>query len=229
MTRVSETPSALQDRLSECFNRLFASARLVAFVKKVSEGGAPDCDSTLEVTHGVAPFYADDGYLVGLHEHVWPALHAFRTSIKASVELEVRFDKMHADIADMEAAHLEAMVDIEWTEPGGHHGTLVLNVEAFAEAVDATVLTAVKRVLGVSFHPSTYGTDTNPVVTNFLAELLHGPDPMAAEATTLSEDAVAIYMASSIRLHLPATRLKGDGIRRMATVRDAVHLHRLHE
>eukprot|EP00873_Tetraselmis_striata_P045140 jgi/Tetstr1/465404/TSEL_010088.t1 len=62
-------------------------------------------------------------------------------------------------------------------------------VEAFTEAVDATVLTAVERILGVSFDPSAYGTDTNPVVTEFLAELLHGPDPTAAEAATLSEDA----------------------------------------
>eukprot|EP00873_Tetraselmis_striata_P015979 jgi/Tetstr1/436243/TSEL_025086.t1 len=54
-------------------------------------------------------------------------------------------------------------------------------VEAFAEAVDATVLAAVERVLGVFFDPSAYGTDTNPVVTDFLAELLHDPDPMAAE------------------------------------------------
>eukprot|EP00873_Tetraselmis_striata_P042217 jgi/Tetstr1/462481/TSEL_007472.t2 len=54
-------------------------------------------------------------------------------------------------------------------------------VGAFAEAVDATVLAAVERVLGVSFDPSTYGTDTNPVVADFLAELLHDPDPMAAE------------------------------------------------
>eukprot|EP00873_Tetraselmis_striata_P021882 jgi/Tetstr1/442146/TSEL_030299.t1 len=54
-------------------------------------------------------------------------------------------------------------------------------VEAFAEAVDATVFAAVERVLGVSFDPSTYGTDTNPVVTDFLAEFLHDPDPMAAE------------------------------------------------
>eukprot|EP00873_Tetraselmis_striata_P025598 jgi/Tetstr1/445862/TSEL_033502.t1 len=37
-------------------------------------------------------------------------------------------------------------------------------VEAFAEAVDATVLAAIERVLGVSFDPSTYGTDTNPAV-----------------------------------------------------------------
>eukprot|EP00873_Tetraselmis_striata_P036281 jgi/Tetstr1/456545/TSEL_043267.t1 len=93
-------------------------------------------------------------------------------------------------------------------------------VEAFAEAVDATILAAVERVLGVSFDPSTYGTDTNPVVTDFLAELLHDPDPMAAEVATLSEDAVA---RTRSRLHLP-TRLKGAGIRRMATVRDAAFI-----
>eukprot|EP00873_Tetraselmis_striata_P035522 jgi/Tetstr1/455786/TSEL_042583.t2 len=93
-------------------------------------------------------------------------------------------------------------------------------VEAFAEAVDATVLAAIERVLGVSFDPSTYSTDTNPVVTDFLAELLHDPDPMAAEVATLSEDAVA---RARSRLHLP-TRLKGAGIRRMATVRDAAFI-----
>eukprot|EP00873_Tetraselmis_striata_P014164 jgi/Tetstr1/434428/TSEL_023528.t1 len=93
-------------------------------------------------------------------------------------------------------------------------------VEAFAEAVDATVLAAVERVLGVSFDPSTYGTDTNMVVTDFLAELLHDPDPMAAEVATLSEDAMA--MARN-RLHLP-TRLKGAAIRRLATVRDAAFI-----
>eukprot|EP00873_Tetraselmis_striata_P018787 jgi/Tetstr1/439051/TSEL_027542.t1 len=249
------------------------------------------CDTTLEVNDGAARFNADDGFLVGLPEHVWPALHAFRTSIKASVGLEVRFDKMQACNADMEAARREAPADIEWPELDGHHGIAVLNVplgspeyvqaymrgkaeelreevdaslskllsakpsrrythalhhhawaplkhcmqhkagywlrnclpsevEAFAEAVDATILAAVERVLGVSFDPSTYGTDTNPVVTDFLAELLHDPDPMAAEVATLSEDAVA--MARS-RLHLP-TRLKGAGIRRMATVRDAAFI-----
>eukprot|EP00873_Tetraselmis_striata_P034486 jgi/Tetstr1/454750/TSEL_041636.t1 len=88
-------------------------------------------------------------------------------------------------------------------------------VEAFAEAVDATILAAVERVLGVSFDPSTYRTDTNPVVTDFLAELLHDPDPMAAEVATLSEDAVA---RARSRFHLPIRRLKGAGIRRMATV-----------
>eukprot|EP00873_Tetraselmis_striata_P044806 jgi/Tetstr1/465070/TSEL_009798.t1 len=93
-------------------------------------------------------------------------------------------------------------------------------VEAFAEMVDATVLTAVERVPGVSFDPSTYGTDTNPVVTDFLAELLHGPDPTAAEALTSSEEEVA---RARSKLHLP-TWLKGVGIRRMATVRDAAFI-----
>eukprot|EP00873_Tetraselmis_striata_P036595 jgi/Tetstr1/456859/TSEL_043531.t1 len=60
-----------------------------------------------------ACFNADDGYLV---QHVRPALHAFHTSIKMSVGLEVRFDKMHAYTADIiwsEAARLEAPTDIE--------------------------------------------------------------------------------------------------------------------
>eukprot|EP00873_Tetraselmis_striata_P006851 jgi/Tetstr1/427115/TSEL_017318.t1 len=382
----------LQGRLPGWFNRLFASARLVAPVKKLGEGRAPDvrpvavgeaerraaeravvdnmkeanlCDTTLEVNDGAARFSADDGFLVGFPEHVWPALHAFCTSITASVGLEVRFDKMQAYSVDMEAARREAPADIEWPELDGHHGIAVLNVplgspeyvqaymrgkaeelreafrtsitasvglevrfdkmqaysvdmeaarreapadiewpeldghhgiavlnvplgspeyvqaymrgkaeelreevdaslskllsvkpsrrythalhhhawallkhcmqhkagywlrnclpsevEAFAEAVDATILAAVERVLGVSFDPSTYGTDTNPVVTDFLAELLHDPDPMAAEVATLSEDAVA---RARSRLHLP-TRLKGAGIRRMATVRDAAFI-----
>eukprot|EP00873_Tetraselmis_striata_P012448 jgi/Tetstr1/432712/TSEL_022079.t1 len=94
-------------------------------------------------------------------------------------------------------------------------------VEAFAEAVDATVLTVVERVLGVSFDPSTYGTDTNAGVIDFPAEVLHDPDPIAAQQVgTLSEDAVA---RARSRLHLP-TRLKGAGIRRMATVRDAAFI-----
>eukprot|EP00873_Tetraselmis_striata_P007432 jgi/Tetstr1/427696/TSEL_017821.t1 len=173
-------------------------------------------DSYLVVDDRSAPLRSEDGvqqgaplattsFCVAIHpEHVWPALHAFRKSIKASVGLEVRFDKMQAYNADMEAARREAPADIEWPELDGHHGIAVLNVplgspeyvhaymrgkaeelreevEAFAEAVDATVLAAVERVLGVSFDPSTYGTDTNLVVTDFLAELLHDPDPMAAK------------------------------------------------
>eukprot|EP00873_Tetraselmis_striata_P013997 jgi/Tetstr1/434261/TSEL_023368.t1 len=70
-------------------------------------------------------------------------------------------------------------------------------VEAFAEAVDTTVLTAVERMLGVSFDPSMYGTDTNPVVTDFLAELLHDPDPTATEAATLSARLQWLGRASS--------------------------------
>eukprot|EP00873_Tetraselmis_striata_P020614 jgi/Tetstr1/440878/TSEL_029150.t1 len=94
---------------------------------------------------------------------------------------------------------------------------ILSKVEAFAKAVDATVLTAVERLLGVSFDPSTYGSDTNPVFADFLAEFLHDPDPMAAETATLSEDAVS---RARSRLHLP-TRLKGAGIRRLALVCDA--------
>eukprot|EP00873_Tetraselmis_striata_P046184 jgi/Tetstr1/466448/TSEL_010976.t1 len=132
----------------------------------------------------------------------------------------MRFDKiMHAYNADIEAARREAPADIEWPELDGRHdGIPVLDaplrspcyvqtymrgkaeelstrraseVEAFAEAVEATVLTAVERVLGVSFDPFTYGTDANPVVADFLTELLHDPNPTAVEAATLSEHAVA--------------------------------------
>eukprot|EP00873_Tetraselmis_striata_P021178 jgi/Tetstr1/441442/TSEL_029688.t1 len=233
------------------------------------------CDNTLEVTYGAARFNADDGYLVGLPEHIWPALHAFRTSIKASVGLEVRFDKMHAYIADMEAARREAPADIEWPELDGHHdipaeelreevdasllsklipakpsrrythalhhhawallkhcmqrkagywlrNCLSSEVEAFAEAVDATVHhTAAELVLGVSFDPSTYGTDTNPVVTDFMAELLHDPNPLAVDAATLSEAGAVTW--ARIMLHLPS-RMKAAGIRRVATVRDAAFI-----
>eukprot|EP00873_Tetraselmis_striata_P029584 jgi/Tetstr1/449848/TSEL_036911.t1 len=69
------------------------------------------------------------GHLVGIPEHVLPALHAaFRTSIKAFVGLEVRFDKTHAYIADMEAPWREAPADIELSELDGHHGIPVLNM-----------------------------------------------------------------------------------------------------
>eukprot|EP00873_Tetraselmis_striata_P045217 jgi/Tetstr1/465481/TSEL_010165.t1 len=253
-------PSQLGVGISAGDSMLIHGVRLIA--EKLSPGaviGAPlatasfcvgihpeveESNNTMEATWGAARFTADDGYLVSLPEHIWPALHGFRTSIKASVGPEVRFDKMHAYNADMEDERREATARIERCGPelDGHHGIPVLNVrlgspwyvhayvrgkaeelheEAFADAVDATVLAAVERVLGASFHPSTYGIDTNPVVTDFLAELyLHNPDdldPTAAEAATLNKDAMA--MARS-RLHFP-TGLKAAGIRRMATVRDA--------
>eukprot|EP00873_Tetraselmis_striata_P019020 jgi/Tetstr1/439284/TSEL_027725.t1 len=212
------------------------------------------CDSTLEVTDGPARFNANDGYLVGLPEHVQPALHAFRTSIKASVGLEVRSDKMLAYIAYMEAALHETPADTEWPELDGHRGTPVLNVplgspecvhaymrgkaaEELREEVDGGgwmrwrwMPPSSRRssgcCLGVSIDPSTYGTGTNPVVIDFLAELLHDPDPKAAEAATLSEDAVA--RARNNKLHLP-TRLKGTGIRSMATARDAACIGRMND
>eukprot|EP00873_Tetraselmis_striata_P036179 jgi/Tetstr1/456443/TSEL_043171.t1 len=213
------------------------------------------CDSTLEVTDGAARFNADDGFLVGLLEHVWPALHAFRTSIKASVGLELgspeyvhaymggKAEELREEVDASMSKLLSAKPSRRYTHALHHRGRaphawavlkhcmqhkagywlrncLPSEVETFAEAVDATVLAAVERVLGVSFDPSKYGTDTNPVVTDFLAELLHDPDPMAAEVATLSEDALA---RARKRLHLP-TRLKGAGIRRMATVRDAAFI-----
>eukprot|EP00873_Tetraselmis_striata_P026257 jgi/Tetstr1/446521/TSEL_034047.t2 len=67
-------------------------------------------------------------------------------------------------------------------------------MEAFAEAVDATILATVKRVLGVFFDPSTYGTDTHPVVIDFPAEFLQNQDDLdhaAADAAILSGDAEA--------------------------------------
>eukprot|EP00873_Tetraselmis_striata_P034566 jgi/Tetstr1/454830/TSEL_041710.t1 len=79
-------------------------------------------------------------------------------------------------------------------------------VEAFAEAVDATVLGAVERVQGVSFDSSTYGTDTDPVVTNFLAELLHDPDPMAAEVATFASELGSVLGRGSFNATSSACR-----------------------
>eukprot|EP00873_Tetraselmis_striata_P033194 jgi/Tetstr1/453458/TSEL_040439.t1 len=59
------------------------------------------------------------------------------------------------------------------------------------------------------------------MVTDFLAELFHYPDSMAAEAVTLSGDAVARVRS---KLRLWPTRLKGAGIHRMATGRDAAFM-----
>eukprot|EP00873_Tetraselmis_striata_P001328 jgi/Tetstr1/421592/TSEL_012536.t1 len=186
-----------------------------------------DCSPLRPVIPALLASLSTDSYMVvDDRTFIWPALHAFRTSIKASVGLEMRFDKMHAYIADMEAARREASAAIEWPELDGHHGIAVLNVPLGSpEYVHAYMRGKAEelrqeRVLGVSFDPSTYGTDTNPVFTDFLAERLHDPDPMAAEVATLSEDTVA---RARSRLHLP-TRLKGAGIRRMATVRDAAFI-----
>eukprot|EP00873_Tetraselmis_striata_P009206 jgi/Tetstr1/429470/TSEL_019378.t1 len=199
---------------NEAWRRTSIQRHIIALLYDLSL--VEECDNTLEVTEGAARFDTDNGYLLGLPEHVWPDLDAFRTSIKASKGFGVCFDKMHADNAGTETARREAPADIEWPELDGHHGIPVLN--AFAEAVDVTALTAAEWVLLVFFHPSTYRTDTNPVVTHFLAELLHDPDPTAAaEATTLREDAVA-KARSMLNL---LTRLKGGGIRRMATVRES--------
>eukprot|EP00873_Tetraselmis_striata_P020153 jgi/Tetstr1/440417/TSEL_028751.t1 len=74
------------------------------------------------------------------------------------------------------------------------------------EAVDATVLTVVERLLGVSFDPSTYGTDTNPVVTDFLEELYYADARMkgrGAEAASASQKELKAFLdqANNSRLH----------------------------
>eukprot|EP00873_Tetraselmis_striata_P011639 jgi/Tetstr1/431903/TSEL_021392.t1 len=87
--------------------------------------------------------------------------------MKVAVGLEARFDTMPAYIADVVAARREAPADIEWpVRIGWPPRHPVLNVEAFVAAVDSSSRhgRAVARGL---FDPSTYGTGTNPVVTDF--------------------------------------------------------------
>eukprot|EP00873_Tetraselmis_striata_P040843 jgi/Tetstr1/461107/TSEL_006246.t1 len=190
------------------------------------------CDSTLEVTDRAARFNADDRILVGLPEHVWPALHAFRTSIKASVGLEVRFDKMHAYNADMEAARQYVQAYMRG------------KTEELREEVDASLskLLSAKpsRRYTHAMHPHAWALlkhcmqhKAGHLLRNCLpsevkacfavsvdATVLAAVERVLAEVATLSEDAVA--RARSM-LHLP-TRLKGAGIRPMATVRDAAFI-----
>eukprot|EP00873_Tetraselmis_striata_P020154 jgi/Tetstr1/440418/TSEL_028752.t1 len=87
-----------------------------------------ECDNTLEATCGAARLNTDGGYLVGLSHRVWSALYPFHTSIKASVGLEIRFDKTHAYNADLDAPRREAPADIEWLELDADHGISVDNV-----------------------------------------------------------------------------------------------------
>eukprot|EP00873_Tetraselmis_striata_P009543 jgi/Tetstr1/429807/TSEL_019674.t1 len=56
-----------------------------------------------------------------------PFMPSARTS-KAFVGLEMRLDKMHAYIANMEAPRREAPADVEPSELDGHHGIPVLNM-----------------------------------------------------------------------------------------------------
>eukprot|EP00873_Tetraselmis_striata_P016460 jgi/Tetstr1/436724/TSEL_025507.t1 len=85
-------------------------------------------------------------------------MHAFRTSTKASVGLEVRFDKMHAYIADMEAARHEAPADVEGPKLDGHHGIPGAGIRRTATVRDATFIGSMKDIL-----PSflTGNSDTN--------------------------------------------------------------------
>eukprot|EP00873_Tetraselmis_striata_P022140 jgi/Tetstr1/442404/TSEL_030530.t1 len=77
------------------------------------------------------------------------ARHAFRTSIKASVGLEVSFDKMHAYNADMDSTRREATAEIEWPELDYHyHGIRVLN-EAEAATLSEDAVAKARQ----AFHP----------------------------------------------------------------------------
>eukprot|EP00873_Tetraselmis_striata_P037014 jgi/Tetstr1/457278/TSEL_043883.t1 len=83
-------------------------------------------DSYLVVDDRSAPLRSEDGVQQGAPlatTSLCVAIHP-----EASVGLEVRFDKMHAYSAGMEAARREAPADIEWPELDGHHGIAVLNV-----------------------------------------------------------------------------------------------------
>eukprot|EP00873_Tetraselmis_striata_P022019 jgi/Tetstr1/442283/TSEL_030424.t1 len=72
-------------------------------------------------------------------------------------------------------------------------------VGAFAEAVDATVLTAVKRVLGVSFGPSTKVTDTNPVLESLLGWGSFNAISSARRYGQFFNDARGITYAAALR------------------------------
>eukprot|EP00873_Tetraselmis_striata_P009871 jgi/Tetstr1/430135/TSEL_019968.t1 len=147
----------IQGRMRGWFNRHFACARLVAPVKKLAEGrAAPD---VRHVAAGETERRAAERAVVGnmkeayVSEHAClPALiHAFHTSIKASVGLEVRVGKRHAYIAFTHAMHHHTWTLLKhcMRHMGGYwlRNCLPSEVDAFAEAVDASVPTAVERVL----------------------------------------------------------------------------------
>eukprot|EP00873_Tetraselmis_striata_P034793 jgi/Tetstr1/455057/TSEL_041912.t1 len=92
------------------FNRIFAYATLVAPVKKLGEGRAPDVRH-VAVGREAERRGADERALVD---------NMKEACVSASMGLEVRFDKMHACNADMEAARREAPADIEWPELDSH-------------------------------------------------------------------------------------------------------------
>eukprot|EP00873_Tetraselmis_striata_P014972 jgi/Tetstr1/435236/TSEL_024155.t1 len=73
------------------------------------------------VQHG-APL-ATTSFCVAIH----PEVEECDNTLEASVGLEVRFDKMHAYNADMEAARREAPADIDWPELDDRHGIPILN------------------------------------------------------------------------------------------------------
>eukprot|EP00873_Tetraselmis_striata_P046317 jgi/Tetstr1/466581/TSEL_000989.t1 len=140
------------------------------------------CDITLEVTDGAARFNADDGFCMYVQAYMRGKAEELREEVDASLS-KLLSAKPNRQYTHALHHHAWALLKHCLQHKAGYwlRNCLPSEMEGFAVAVDATVLAAVGRVLGVSFDPSTYGTGTNPVVTDFLAELLHDPDPMAAE------------------------------------------------
>eukprot|EP00873_Tetraselmis_striata_P007041 jgi/Tetstr1/427305/TSEL_017474.t1 len=169
-----------------------------------------ECDITLQVADGAATrFNADDGYSMALPEHVWPGFHAFRTSNKAYVVLEMRFDKMHTYNADMEAARREALAVINWPQLDGHHGIPVLNVPLGSPWYVLCMPTCLRGK----------AEELQEEVDAILSKLISATPSRRGGYF----DENAVETAREMRLHFP-TRLKGDGTRHMATVHDATFI-----
>eukprot|EP00873_Tetraselmis_striata_P007226 jgi/Tetstr1/427490/TSEL_017616.t1 len=140
---------------------------------------------------------------------------------------------MHARNADIEAARREAPADIEWPKLDGHHGIPVLNVplgspryvnaymrgnaeelqeaavETFAEAVDATVLTAVERLESVLGRGSFNATSS-----------ARRYDPFLNDARGSATYAAAVREAWG-RLHMANGGHLGDADARVVMKREA--------
>ena len=85
-------------------------------------------DEALRARGGACRFFADDGYLVGLPEDVWPALARLTEDLLQQTGLEMQVSKVEAYSADLQAAQAGAPAGIRWPELDGHHGMTVLNV-----------------------------------------------------------------------------------------------------
>eukprot|EP00873_Tetraselmis_striata_P025529 jgi/Tetstr1/445793/TSEL_033439.t1 len=176
----------LQGCMPGWFNRLFASVRLVAPVKKLGECGVPD----------VRPMAVGDAERRAAERAVVDDMKAEAyVSTLAPSQLGVGISA--GDFVPIHGVRLCHRREAWLTHALRHQAWAMLKhcmqhmagywfrnclpseVEAFAEAaVDATVLTAIERVSGAFLDPSTYGFGTTTVVADFLAEFLHDPDPI---------------------------------------------------